>query len=128
LNQLAEARDSAELAYRELLSETEARTEAESQLRQLQKMESLGQLTGGIAHDFNNMLAVVIGSLEIAQRRKDDPERIARCIANARESAERAAALTARLLAFSRQSPLAPVALDANRLVAGMSELLHRTL
>jgi signal transduction histidine kinase/ActR/RegA family two-component response regulator len=128
LDELAEARDAAELAYREVLAETEARTEAEGQLRQLQKMESIGQLTGGIAHDFNNMLAVVIGSLDIAQRRSDDRERVARSISNAREGAERAAALTARLLAFSRQQPLAPVALDANRLVAGMSELLHRSL
>ncbi len=128
LAELAVARDAAEQAYRELLAETEARTEAESQLRQLQKMESIGQLTGGIAHDFNNMLAVIIGSLDIAQRRSEDRERVARCIANAREGAERAAALTARLLAYSRQTPLAPISLDANRLVAGMSELLHRSL
>jgi len=128
LAELAEARDAAERSYRELLAETEARTEAEDQVRQLQKMESIGQLTGGIAHDFNNMLAVVIGSLDIAQRRSDNRERVDRAIANAREGAERAAALTARLLAFSRQTPLAPIALDANKLVAGMSELLHRSL
>jgi signal transduction histidine kinase len=128
LADLREARDAAERAYGELLAETDARAAAESQLRQLQKMESIGQLTGGIAHDFNNMLAVVIGSLDIAQRRSDDRERVQRAIANAREGAERAAALTSRLLAFSRQTPLAPVALDANKLVAGMSELLHRSL
>jgi signal transduction histidine kinase/ActR/RegA family two-component response regulator len=120
-----EARGTAEILRREMT----AREEAEGLVRQMQKMESIGQLTGGIAHDFNNMLAIVIGSLDLAKRRLgQDPERLEKCIDNAREGAERAATLTARLLAFSRQQPLAPVALDANRLVAGMSELLRRTL
>ena len=119
-----EARDSARATEREMA----AREDAEGQLRQLQKMESIGQLTGGIAHDFNNMLAIVIGSLDMARRRSGDPERLSRCLDNAREGAERAAALTARLLAFSRQQPLAPVPIDANKLVSGMSELLRRTL
>jgi signal transduction histidine kinase/CheY-like chemotaxis protein len=104
------------------------RRRAEDQVRQLQKIESVGQLTGGIAHDFNNMLAVVIGSLEIARRRKDDPVRVASCIGNAEEAAKRAAQLTNRLLAFSRQQPLSPQVLDANKLVSGMSDLLMRTL
>jgi signal transduction histidine kinase/CheY-like chemotaxis protein len=120
-----EARGTAEILRREMT----AREEAEGLVRQMQKMESIGQLTGGIAHDFNNMLAIVIGSLDLAKRRMgQDPERLEKCLDNAREGAERAATLTARLLAFSRQQPLAPVALDANRLVAGMSELLRRTL
>ena len=118
----------AESANVALRAEGEAREEAESRVRQMQKMESVGQLTGGIAHDFNNMLAIVIGSLDMARNRIDDPDRLSKYISNAREGAERAASLTARLLAFSRQQPLAPVAIDANRLVAGMSELLQRTL
>jgi signal transduction histidine kinase/ActR/RegA family two-component response regulator len=104
------------------------REEAEAQVRQLQKMESIGQLTGGIAHDFNNMLAVVIGSLQMARRRHDDPARVAKCVDSAEEAAKRAAQLTARLLAFSRQQPLAPEPLDANKLVSGMSEMLRRSL
>jgi signal transduction histidine kinase/CheY-like chemotaxis protein len=104
------------------------RQRAEDQVRQLQKIESVGQLTGGIAHDFNNMLAVVIGSLEMARRRKDDPIRVATSIGNAEEAAKRAAQLTNRLLAFSRQQPLSPQVLDANKLVSGMSDLLMRTL
>ncbi len=126
---MATARDEARGTAEALRREIDAREIAEGQVRQMQKMESIGQLTGGIAHDFNNMLAIVIGSLDLAKRRIEaDPDRAGKCIDNAREGAERAAALTARLLAFSRQQPLAPVALDANRLVGGMSELLRRTL
>jgi signal transduction histidine kinase len=125
----AEARDEARNTAEILRREMTAREEAEDVVRQMQKMESIGQLTGGIAHDFNNMLAIVIGGLDMAKRRlAGDPARLESCIDNAREGAERAATLTARLLAFSRQQPLAPVALDANRMVAGMSELLRRTL
>jgi signal transduction histidine kinase/CheY-like chemotaxis protein len=103
---------------------------AQTQIRQMQKMESIGQLTGGIAHDFNNMLAVVIGSLDMARRRLTGAEnpQLVRCLDSATEGARRAAGLTARLLAFSRQQALEPQALDANTLVAGMSELLRRTL
>ena len=130
-------RKAAERALRTLNDELETRVEArtreieraEAQIRQMQKIESIGQLTGGIAHDFNNMLAIVIGSLDIAYRRlDDDPPRARKFIENAREGAARAATLTSRLLAFSRQQPLAPESLDLNKLVAGMSELLRRTL
>ena len=76
------------------------REAAEAQMRQMQKMEAVGQLTGGIAHDFNNMLAVVIGSLEMAQRRIADPAKLLGFIASAEEGAKRAAALVVRLLAF----------------------------
>jgi len=127
--EVAGARDmaiAAELAMREQMT---ARQQMEEQLLHLQKMESIGQLTGGIAHDFNNMLAIVIGSLDLARRRlTGDPAKLERNINNAYEGAERAASLTARLLAFSRQQPLAPLSLDINKLVAGMSELLQRTL
>lgn len=115
---------------RVLESEIAERKLAISQVRQLQKMEAVGQLTGGIAHDFNNMLAIVIGSLDIARRRltgTDNPA-VRQCIDNAAEGAERAAALTARLLAFSRQQPLDPKVLDVNKLVGGMSQLLRRTI
>jgi PAS domain S-box-containing protein len=105
------------------------RFKAEEALRQAQKMEAVGQLTGGIAHDFNNMLAVVIGGLNLLQRRIAKGETdVSRYIEAAMEGANRAAGLTQRLLAFSRQQPLAPEPIQANRLVAGMTELLTRTL
>lgn len=113
-----------------LEAEVAARDAAEAQVRHMQRIESLGQLTGGIAHDFNNMLAIVIGSLDMARRRlsgAEDP-RIIKCIDSANEGAQRAATLTTRLLAFSRQQPLEPKVLDVNRLVGSMSELLHRTI
>jgi len=102
---------------------------AQEALRQSQKMEAIGQLTGGIAHDFNNMLAIVIGSLDIAGRRLQRGDAtVGLYLDNAREGAGRAAALTQRLLAFSRQSPLAPTVASVNTLVAGMSKLLRGTL
>lgn len=103
--------------------------ETEEQLRQAQKMEVVGQLTGGIAHDFNNLLQVVTGNLETVLRSVPaDAARLRRAANNAMTGAMRAATLTQRLLAFSRRQPLAPKSLDVNRLVDGMSELLHRTL
>ena len=123
------ARDEAERTSAALRVQTEAREAAEDKLRQMQKLESIGQLTGGIAHDFNNMLAVVIGSLDLAKRRvKTDPVKAEAGIDSAVEGAKRAASLTARLLAFSRRQPLAPTSTDLNRLVGGMSELFNRTL
>ena len=81
-------------------------------------MEALGQLTGGIAHDFNNMLAIVIGSLNILKRRLSRGEgNTERFIDSAMEGAERAALLTHRLLAFSRQQPLAPEPIEVNKVV-----------
>lgn len=101
----------------------------EEALRQSQKMEAVGQLTGGIAHDFNNMLAIVTGSLDLAQRRLERGQPGAeKYIEHAREGANRAAALTQRLLAFSRQQPLSPRLINLNRLVGDLSELLRRTL
>ncbi len=107
---------------------SERHAEAEGQVRQLQKLEGLGQLTAGIAHDFNNMLAVVIGSLDLLRRKYGSEAGIARLVAAAEDGATRAAELTRRLLAFSRQQPLEPRVLDLNKLVGGMSELLRRTL
>jgi signal transduction histidine kinase/ActR/RegA family two-component response regulator len=113
-----------------LQAEVSENIAAQNQIRQMQKMESIGQLTSGIAHDFNNMLAVVIGSLDLARRRLIGAEhaQLVQCLDNAMEGAQRAASLTARLLAFSRLQALEPQPLDANKLVGGMSELLRRTL
>lgn len=115
-------------AIRELRAEVETREAAESQLRQAQKMEAIGQLTGGIAHDFNNMLAIVLGGIDIAERRLDDRAKARVALSHAKEGANRAADLTRRLLAFARQQPLQPQVIDANQLVAKMTELLERTL
>ncbi|ADV10768.1 CHASE3 domain-containing protein [Mesorhizobium ciceri] len=109
--------------------EIETREKAESQIRQMHKMEAVGQLTGGIAHDFNNMLAVIISAMNLAQRKLARGEHdIAQFIDAAIDAATRAANLTARLLAFSRQQPLAPQIVDANRLLTGMSDLIRRAL
>ena len=95
-------------------------------------MESIGQLTGGVAHDFNNLLTIIIGNLERMLRQLDRPghdaERLKQFAGNALRGAQRAAALTRQLLAFSRRQPLDPRAIDVNALVAGMSDLLRRSL
>jgi CheY-like chemotaxis protein len=98
-------------------------------LRQSQKMEAIGRLTGGIAHDFNNMLQVMMGRIERLRRARDDSRPVASRDLDALEYAtDRAASLTHRLLAFSRQQALQVENLDVNRVVAGMSDLLRRTL
>ena len=123
---LARSRDELEAA---VIERTEKLMHAEGLLRQSQKMEAIGQLTGGIAHDFNNMLAVVMSGLNLLQRKlKRGETDVDRYIDGAMEGAQRAAALTSRLLAFSRQQQLAPEKLDANRLVQSMIDLLSRTL
>ncbi|MDP3173220.1 MAG: PAS domain-containing protein [Phenylobacterium sp.] len=106
------------------------RKHLEEQLRQSQKMEAVGQLTGGLAHDFNNMLTGVIGGLDLARRRMRDGrhEDAFQFMDAAVASAERAAALTHRLLAFSRRQTLDPQTLDINRLIGSMTDLLRRTL
>jgi len=108
----------------------EALASAESALRQSQKMEAVGQLTGGIAHDFNNLLTGIIGSLEMMQRKSAQGRTadVNRYAAAATTSANRAAALTQRLLAFSRRQSLDPKRVDANQLVRGMEELLRRSI
>jgi PAS domain S-box-containing protein len=103
---------------------------ANEALRQAQKMEAVGQLTGGIAHDFNNLLAGIGGSLELLEKRLAEgrPDGVARYIGIAQASTRRAAALTQRLLAFSRRQTLDPKPTDVNRLVAGMDDLIRRTV
>jgi PAS domain S-box-containing protein len=117
---------------RDITAEEEAAQalkQAEEALRQSQKMEAVGQLTGGIAHDFNNLLTGVIGSLDLIQTRvaQGRTGEIGRYIDAAMSSANRAASLTHRLLAFSRRQPLDPKPVDANSLVASMDELFRRT-
>jgi PAS domain S-box-containing protein len=106
-----------------------AEKDRDEQLRQSQKMEVVGQLTGGIAHDFNNLLTIIMGSLELLQRGLPATDaKSTRRIDAAMEGARRAAALTHRLLAFARRSPLEPKPVEPDRLVAGMSDMLHRVL
>jgi PAS domain S-box-containing protein len=134
-NVLARSRDELEKLVAEKSMELMA---SENQLRQAQKMEAIGQLTGGIAHDFNNMLAVVLGSLALLKRvllvdNKSDGNtetgiRALRHVDAAVDSAKRAASLTKRLLAFSRQQPLESEFIDANDLIESMSDMLRLTL
>ncbi len=110
--------------------QAEALQHAEERLRQSQRMEAVGQLTGGLAHDFNNLLTGITGSLElmqtrVAQGRLVDVDRYVRA---AQGAARRAAALTHRLLAFSRRQTLDPKPTNVNRLICGMEELIRRTV
>jgi PAS domain S-box-containing protein len=102
----------------------------EEALLQSQKMEAVGQLTGGIAHDFNNLLTGIVGSLDLLQTRLSQgrTENVGRYINAAMTSANRAAALTHRLLAFARRQPLIPKSVDANQLVVSLEDLLRRTI
>ncbi|WP_294339492.1 PAS domain-containing protein [uncultured Sphingomonas sp.] len=133
IQEIVEAREVLARSRADLETAVVERTEqlmaTEAQLRQAQKMEAVGQLTGGIAHDFNNMLAVVIGALDLLERRVAQGRTdVGRYVEAARDGATRAAALTQRLLSFSRQTALAPVPTDLGLLVDGMTELLDRTL
>ena len=108
---------------------TEELTVAHEALRQAQKMEAVGQLTGGIAHDFNNLLMGISGSLELIERglARNGVEGLERYLLGAQSSTRRAAALTQRLLAFSRRQTLDPKPTDVNRLIYGMEDLIRRT-
>jgi PAS domain S-box-containing protein len=101
------------------------RKQAEEELRQARKMEALGQLTGGVAHDFNNLLAVILGHTELLQERFGADDKSTQAVIRA---ATRGAELTHRLLAFSRQQPLHPKAVDLDGLIEGMTDMLRRTL
>ena len=116
-----------------LAEETRVRKDAQATLVQAQKMELIGQLAGGVAHDFNNLMTVVIGNLDSAERRLGragtaDSASVGKPIAAAMHGARRAATLTQRLLAFSRQQVLSPEQVDLNRLVGSLSEMLTRTV
>ncbi len=112
----------------ELMKEVAARERAQEQLRQAQKMETIGQLTGGVAHDFNNLLMAVMGNLELLRKRIPDDPRLHRLIDGALQGAERGASLTQRLLAFARQQDLKAVPVDLGALIQGMIDLLERSL
>lgn len=122
--------DGRTIGFAKVTRDLTERRAAEERLSQAQKLEAVGHLTGGIAHDFNNMLTVVSGSMDMLLRRlphasKEDVERFAK---SALQGAQRAAALTSRLLAFSRRQPLEPKEVAVNSLISGMSEMLRRTL
>ncbi|MDM0108823.1 PAS domain-containing protein [Variovorax sp. J22R24] len=102
---------------------------AEEALRQAQKMEAVGQLTGGLAHDFNNLLAAIGGSLTLIKHQlPNDSERLTRYVDTAEGAVRRAASLTHRLLAFSRRQALDPRPTDVNQLIAGMEDLIRRSV
>jgi signal transduction histidine kinase len=128
-NALLASGESLRLSYDRLIEETARREAAEAQLRQSQKLEALGQLTGGIAHDFNNLLTVIVASLNLLRRRLARNEGgYEPLIDSALDSADNAANLVKRLLAFSRIQPLAPAPLDVAAFLTGMSAMLTRTL
>jgi signal transduction histidine kinase len=128
-DELQLAQDTLRVTNNRLTTEIAERSKVEDQLRQVQKMEAIGQLTGGIAHDFNNMLAVIMGALNILQRRIERGDyNVGSFVQAAIEGAQRGGALTQRLLAFARKQMLEPRPVDANKLVSGMSDLLRRTL
>ncbi len=112
----------------DLMKEVAARERAQEQLRQAQKMETIGQLTGGVAHDFNNLLMAVMGNLDLLRKRIPDDPRLHRLIDGAVQGAERGASLTQRLLAFARQQDLRAVPVDLSALILGMTDLLERSL
>jgi signal transduction histidine kinase len=114
-------------ANERLRAEMEERARTEEQIRQLQKMEALGQLTGGIAHDFNNLLTAILGGLEVTRRRIDDP-RTVRLIDSSINAAQRGAKLIAQLMAFARKQHLRVEYLPLNTLVREMQDLLERSL
>jgi PAS domain S-box-containing protein len=112
----------------ELMTEVAAREKAQDRLLQSQKMETMGQLTGGVAHDFNNLLMAVMGNLDLLRKRLPDDPRTRRLIEGAMQGARRGAALTQRMLAFARQQELKTASADLASLMAGMRELLDRSL
>ena len=124
----SERRRADELATAVTAATTQLRAQ-EARLHQIQKMDAVGQLTGGIAHDFNNMLAVIMGGIELARRQLgNDPAQVARHLDSANDGAVRAAALTNRLLAFSREAAINPEPIEVGALFADMADLLDRTL
>ena len=116
-----------EQAYQTVLDEIRQREHAEEVLRQVQKMEMIGQLTGGVAHDFNNLLMAVMGNLELLRKQVRD-EKLARLVDGALQGARRGASLTQRLLAFARQQDLKIESIHLSRLIKGMAELLERSV
>jgi signal transduction histidine kinase len=124
LEQMVEARTGQLiLANRELKEQTAARNKAEQNLRQVQKMEAVGQLTGGLAHELNNLLTVVMGNLDFIRSEPNDEVRVRSRADNARTAVERAARLIKQLLMFARRQIMRPMTLDINRLIAEFDKL-----
>jgi signal transduction histidine kinase/ActR/RegA family two-component response regulator len=117
-----------EQALRLLLAESEGRKAAETRVQHLEKMEALGRISGGVAHDFNNLLAAILGSLELALRRLDEPERVRRFIDTAMQAAHRGARLTGQMLAFARNQDIEPKLIDVNQTIRDCEDLLQRTV
>jgi PAS domain S-box-containing protein len=115
-------------AHAAVLAEIEQRKRAEDELRQAQKMETLGQLTGGVAHDFNNLLMAIIGNLDLLRRRFAGDQEAMRYVEGALQGAQRGAALTQRLLMFARRQDLVTEPCDLSALVRGMSDLIERSV
>lgn len=109
-------------------AEVQARSAAEEQLRQSQKLEAIGGLTGGVAHDFNNLLQVIAGNLHLLARHEPDNAQVQRRVSAAIAAVERGAKLSAQLLAFARRQPLSPAVYNPQRIYAGLGELLQRAL
>ena len=121
------AQTNAELEQR-VEERTREREAALMQVQEMQKLESIGQLTGGVAHDFNNLLMVILGNLQLLRKRLPDDPRLARLVDGAMQGADRGATLTKRMLAFARRQELRPETVDVPRLIDGMEEMLRRTL
>jgi signal transduction histidine kinase/CheY-like chemotaxis protein len=115
-------------AHDELMAQIAERARTEDQLRHMQKIESIGELTGGVAHDFNNLLTAVLGNLELLRKRVPADPSTERLIDGAMQGAQRGAALTQRLLAFARRQALEPKPVDLAALVSGMYDLLRRSI
>ena len=121
-------RDGAHIGFVRITRDVTQQRQLEERLRQAEKMEAIGQLTGGVAHDFNNYLMVIINSLDRAASLSRNDPALRQPLEAAARGAERAATLTAQLLAFARKQPLAPKPTDIGRLVGEITELLRRTL
>jgi len=121
------ARANAELEQR-VEQRTREHEAALAQVHEMQKQESIGQLTGGVAHDFNNLLMVILGNLQLLRKRLPDDPRLHRLVDGAMQGADRGATLTKRMLAFARRQELKPETIDLPMLVDGMEEMLRRTL
>ncbi len=125
---VAERTAALQRAHDALIAQIAERERTEEQLRHMQKLESIGQLTGGVAHDFNNLLTAVLGNLELLKKRLPANPDIDRLVDGAVQAAQRGASLTQRLLAFARRQALEPAPVDLADLARGMGELLRRMI
>ena len=136
VNETLEARVAArnreiDAANRQLVSQIEERARVEGTLRQMQRLEAVGQLTSGVAHDFNNLLTVVLGNLQFIEKREfgnSSDATLKQLLSHMRIAAERGAKLTSQLLAFSRRQHLDPKPVDLNDALRHMSDLLQSSL